>query len=142
MAQGMRKVVRPTTAAVLRNTMFWFSKTFAGVGVGAVVSDSIQIQADAHFVCVMTMYDATTLTPFGGALVQITDGSSGRSIMTEPVPASVSFGTAQRPFVWPYTHLFRANAFIGLQVTNQAAGANTIRLAFAGYKIPVGAAAM
>lgn len=105
----------------------------------------IQIQSDAHFLCVMTMYD-TNVAPgvagaaFGGSLVQLTDGASAQQLSNIPVAASTLFGTAQRPYWWPLTHLFRASGFIGVSATGiTAATAQVVRYCFGGYKVPKGA---
>lgn len=114
----------------------------------------IPIQSDAHFLCVQTMYTnsaqignavATTSTPYietlsGGAVIQLTDGGDQRFLSNIQVPASTLFGTAKEPYIWPFTHLFRANTFIGVNATGAGAfmAAAVIRLVFAGFKVPLG----
>jgi hypothetical protein len=111
---------------------------------------TLPIQSDAHFICVMTQYDnslqintnAQQLPNLlgGGAVVLLTDTSAQRQLASAQVPINSLFGTAQRPYVWPFTHLFRANGGIGIQITGTAvAGAGqVIRLTFSGFKIPIG----
>ena len=132
---------------ITRDSFFIYAQNFTFVGNDNQQA-AIAIQADAHFICVMTMYDtniaavggfgAGVNAQFGGALVLITDGSQ-RNLSNIAVPVSTLFGTAQRPYVWPFTHLFRANAPITLSVTGiVAATAQTIRLCFGGFKVPIG----
>lgn len=128
---------------IIRDSFFVnaFNFTFAGA---ENQQGSIQIQSDAHFLCVMTMYDTNVAAgvagaAFGGTLVQITDGSSAQQLTNILVPASSVFGTAQRPYWWPLTHLFRASGFIGISATGVAAAtAQTVRYCFGGYKVPKG----
>lgn len=139
MAQGMRKAPAAVTAAVLRNTAFFYDQTFIFTSLNEVQTPTIQIQADAHFVVVATMYDTNQAgASFGGGLVQIQDVSGQRLLSKNQIPFDTIFGTGQRPFVWPFTHIFRANGGIQLTATNLFNGAQTVRLVFAGYKVPVG----
>lgn len=132
---------------ITRDAFFQYAANFTFVG-NENQQQAIPIQADAHFICVMTVYDSNIAAvggfgagvnaQFGGTLVQITDGSQ-RLLSNIAVPASTLFGTAQRPFVWPFTHLFRANAPITISATGiVAATAQTVRYVFAGFKVPVG----
>jgi hypothetical protein len=141
--------------AVWRDSFFQYTSaplTFTGGTENFV--QTIQVQVDAHFLCVITMYDNTVINPGsgtltgagfpillnGGALVKLTDASSQRDLQSAQVPINTLFGTAQRPFVWPFTHAFRAGGGIGFNITGgggtQAGG--IIRLVFGGFKIPVG----
>lgn len=116
---------------------------------------TIPIQADAHFLCVHTMYtDAQIATGLaaapnvgvmlnGGLLVRLTDGRTGRDMtnLVGGVPIPTLFGTAQRPYMWPLTHIFQANSVISIQVTGQGVGPPTVigqtfRLVFGGIKLP------
>jgi hypothetical protein len=106
----------------------------------------IQIQYDSHFLWVHAMYDSTANTgqigsggatvANGGSLVQITDGKGPWQLSNGFVPVSNLFGTAQRPYVLPWTHVFIANSFIGVSLTGTTGAAQTVRLVFGGYKIP------
>jgi len=138
-------------ARVLNNSFYEYAVNFTFVG-NEQQQSNIQIQSDAHFSVVMTAYDtniaatggfgAGTAAQFGGSLVQLTDVAGQRILSNIAVPASTLFGTAQRPFVWPFTHLFRANSGITVQATGiVAATAQTVRYAFIGYKVPVGSVA-
>jgi hypothetical protein len=117
---------------------------------------TIVIQQDAHFVCCSSCYTntaevgnntATTAVPFvrvqnGGALVQLTDGGNTRFMSNVQVPLTSLFGSGELPHIWEFTHLFRANTTIGINITgmNNAApfAGQVIRLTFHGFKIPVG----
>lgn len=144
---GGAPVVPRGLGSITRDAFFQFVQNFAFLGTETQQA-TIQIQADAHFLCVMTTYDtnlaaaggfgAGTASQFGGTTVQVTDASSQRFLSSGPVPASALFGTAQRPFVWPFTHLFRANGGITIQATGVIAAAQTVRYVFSGFKVPIG----
>jgi hypothetical protein len=143
----MRKAVRLVRAGVLRNTFFTYDITFDfTVAPPSTLTDTVRIQSDAHFICAMTMYanqDVATPenTAAGGALIQLQDTAGQRLLSVNQVPINTIFGTGQRPFVWPYTHLFRANGGILVTIQNLAAlvgGHQRYRMVFGGYKIPVG----
>ena len=129
--------------AVLRNSMFQYAVNFTFAGAENQQT-TIQIQTDAHFIVVMSVFSTNVAAgvpgaAFGGCLVQLSDLASNRSLSNIPVAVASLFGTAERPFVWPFTHLFRAGGGINLSVTGIAAAtAQIVRLVFAGYKIPVG----
>lgn len=146
----MRKAQRLVRAGVLRNSYFTYDITFDfTVAPPSTLTDTVRIQSDAHFICVMTMYDnqdfaappVQTAAALGGALVQMQDTAGQRLLSVNQVPINSIFGTGQRPFVWPYTHLFRANGGILINIQNflaLVAGHSRYRLVFGGYKIPVG----
>ena len=135
--------------SVARDVFAQFVQNFTFVG-NETQQATIQIQTDAHFLCMMTMYDTNmpavggfgigVNSQFGGTLVRLTDVSTGRQLQTGGfVPASTLFGTAQRPFVWPFTHIFRAGGGITIEATGiVAATAQTARFTFAGFKFPIG----
>jgi hypothetical protein len=145
---------------VIRDSIFLYAVNIT-FGAGGVDNQTpvIPIQSDAHFLCVQTMMSnssavgnsvANTATSHvdilhGGAIVQLTDGGSQRLLSLIPVPANCLFGSAKEPYIWPFTHLFRANTFIGVNATGSVAGAAGIgmnnanlRLVFAGFKVPIG----
>lgn len=156
----MDRLIRPGTPGrvvsglgqILRDSFFQqaVNVTMVGTVAGENQTPTIQIQNDADFLCVLTTYDsnipalggfgAGVNAQFGGAIVQLTDGGSNRLLSNIPVPASALFGTAQRPFWWPLTHLFRANTFIGLSVSSVVAVGSSwvLRFVFSGYKVPLG----
>ena len=160
MSAAMPPVVRMNVrnlADVTRDTFFQYaSNPFTFTNGNEAFSQAIQIQSDAHFLCVSLGYTnslesgnatATTAVPFlvipnGGALVQLTDGASQRFLSNVPVPVSTLFGReiANGPHVLELTQLFRANGFISINITGMAATAvfagQVIRLVFNGFKVP------
>ncbi len=142
---------------ITRDAFFQYTVTFGVAPLAFTVgtetfSLTIPIQSDAHFICVMSEYDNSLQAATanngaaglvaGGAIVLLTDTSAQRQLASAAVPVNTLFGTAQRPYIWPFTHLFRANGGIGVLITGTAvAGAGqVIRLVFGGFKIPIGAA--
>jgi hypothetical protein len=145
----------PALAAIVRDSVFQYSSNPLTFTVGTEnIQQVIPIQADAHFLCVMTMYDSTLIVPGtgaltgagfpvalnGGALILLTDASAQRDLQSAQVPISTIFGTAQRPYVWPFTHAFRANGGIKFSITGAGVSlaGQIIRLVFAGFKVPIG----
>jgi hypothetical protein len=142
---------------ITRDAFFQYMATFGTApNVFTVGTESFQltlpVQSDAHFICVMTEFDNSLMATTnnnglvglvgGGALVLLTDASAQRQLASAAVPVNTLFGTAQRPFVWPFTHLFRANGGITVNITGTAAAGagQVIRLVFSGFKIPIGSA--
>jgi len=148
-------VVRRKLGDILFDSFFEYGIVFTyTTGLEARIG-TIPIQSDAHFMCVESMYDMhlTDVPAFastgigvlpalaaGGYLVQLTDGGTQRAMSNIFVPASTLFGSAQRPFVWPFTHLFKANTSIGVAATGigTPVALTTARFVFAGFKIPLG----
>ena len=147
-------------ADVRRDSFFQYASNAFLFTVGnEAFAQSIQIQSDAHFLCVSLSYTNTaengnigagTAIAYrqvsnGGGTIQITDGSSQRFLSNVPVPISALFGRAQRPHVLELTHLFRANGFITINITGDSAAVpfagQTIRLVFNGFKVPRGVVA-
>jgi len=140
------------------DSFFQYAINFAYVTGIEALTGTIPIQSDAHFLCTETMYDlALTAVPVyalatiavtpqlgsGGFLVQLTDGGTQRAMQNIAIPASALFGSAQRPFVWPFQHVFKANTSIGILSTGVSAAQNaltTVRYVFTGFKIPIGTA--
>lgn len=155
-----RQLAGRNLGSVVRDSFFQYAVNIT-FGAGGVDNQTpvIPIQSDAHFLCVQTMMSnqsavgvtgAGVGTPYveilhGGAIVQLTDGGSQRLLSIIPVPANCLFGSAKEPYIWPFTHLFRANTFIGVNATGSAAGAAgvgmtnmNLRLIFAGFKVVIG----
>ena len=142
---------------VFVDSMFQYSITMGGAafvtGLETLVG-TIPIQTDADFLCVHSMYDdgglATGLLGArkpvlanGGVLVKLTDGATQRDLtnLVGGVPVTALFGSAQRPYMWPLTHLFRANTPISFQITGQGIGPPTVigvtfRFVLGGIKLP------
>jgi hypothetical protein len=148
-------IIRRKLGDILFDSAFQYAINFAYTTGVEAPTGTIPIQSDAHFMCVETVYDMhlTTVPAFastgigvvpalaaGGYLVLLTDGGTQRALSNIAVPASTLFGSAQRPFVWPFTHLFKANTSIGIQSTGIGAPSalTTVRYVFAGFKIPLG----
>ena len=155
---AMRPAVRMNGAAlgnILRDDVFWYTPAnpFTFTAANENFQGVIPIQSDAHFVCTATMYTnsvevgnivATTAVDRlrvnnGGAVIVITDGGSQRFLSSAPVPVSSIFGNAELPYIWPLTHLFKANTSINVSITGTLGAGQVIRLIFAGFKIPRGA---
>lgn len=140
---GGPSVIPRALGQIIRDSFFINAINFTFVG-NENLQGVIQIQSDAHFLCVMTMFDTNVAAgvagaAFGGTLVQITDGASAQQLSNIILPVTALFGTAQRPYWWPLTHLFRASGFIGISATGVAgATAQTVRYCFGGYKVPKG----
>jgi hypothetical protein len=148
-------IIRRKLGDILFDSAFQYGINFAYTTGVEALTGTIPIQSDAHFMCVETMYDMhlTTVPAFastgigvvpalaaGGYLVLLTDGGTQRALSNIAVPASTLFGSAQRPFVWPFTHLFKANTSIGILSTGigTPSALTTVRYVFAGFKIPIG----
>jgi hypothetical protein len=139
--QLLSTTMRRGLGALIKNANFQYSIVFTFVG-NENQQNAIAIQSDADFIVAYTVYDTNVAAgvpgaAFGGSLVMLTDGTQ-RQMANIPIPASSLFGTAQRPYVWPFTHLWRANTQIVLSVTGIApATAQIIRFTFCGFKVPV-----
>jgi len=111
------------------------------------IAGTIPIQSDAHFLCTHAMYEsglsptAMLAQPNGGALVLISD-TDQKPLQFIPVPVTSIFGTAQRPYIWPMTKLFRANGIIPFAVTglNAAFAGIVMRFVLGGFKVPINTA--
>lgn len=130
---------------IWRDSFFQYAANFTFV-TNETQQTTIPIQADAHFLCVMSMYDTSaaagasggTVVAAGGTTVQLQDVAGQRFLSSIAVPASCLFGTAREPYVWPFTHIFRANGGIILIVTGTTGAPQTVRFVFAGFKVPIG----
>jgi len=110
----------------------------------------IPIQADAHFLCIASYMNSSVASGAGtflgacvnrgGSLVQLKDGSTSRDLSNAQVPANTLFGSAQRPFIWPFRKIFRANGYVSFNVTDTTGAAQTVDYVLGGFKIPLGSA--
>jgi hypothetical protein len=154
-----RQLAGRNLGSVVRDSFFQYAVniTFGATGLDNQ-TPVIPIQSDAHFLCVQTMMSNSAAvggtatgasSPYtevlhGGAIVQLTDGGSQRLLSLIPIPANCLFGSAKEPYIWPFTHLFRANTFIGVSATGAITGAApgmngaNFRLVFAGFKVAIG----
>ena len=134
---------------VIRDEWFNYTITFI-FAANENQQNVIPIQSDAHFVAVSGKYNTSAATGAGtfqgsgvdngGALIQITDGGNSRQLSSAQVPLNTIFGSAQRPGIFELTHIFLANTNIGISITGTTGAAQTVRLVFGGFKIPVGSA--
>lgn len=110
---------------------------------GGTQTDTIQIQADAHFIWQKAVFEAdlagvaqlesTRIIP--NVNIQITDSGSNRQLFFNPVPIPSVFGMSGLPFILPNPRLFLKTSTIQIDFTSfEAAATPTIRLAFIGYK--------
>jgi hypothetical protein len=143
---------------VFIDSFFQYTITMGGAAFASgleTLVGTIPIQTDADFICVHSMYTdsqiATGLAAApavgamlnGGVLVKLTDGATQRDLtnLIAGVPVTSLFGSAQRPYMWPLTHLFKANTPITFQITGQGVGPPTVigvtfRFVLGGFKIP------
>lgn len=106
---------------------FQYGTSFLALGVSAIpVQQNIPIAADADFIWLQTaawvnIANAGT-TYYGENLPDInllvTDTSSGRSLMNQPVPISSMAGSGRYPYNLPNPRLFAAKTLINLAATN------------------------
>lgn len=112
---------------------------------GAVTPGQTQIQNDSYFVWTqgtVTIWDAATqrttniqpnLAPL---LVRVFDSSSGKVMMDQPTPIGNVFGTGLNPVVFLYrAKIFQPGGQIQVEVTNQLAADQAVRMSFTGFKI-------
>lgn len=110
--------------------------TFTAVGERRPIP--INLQADGDFVLVKIMYTIDDTTPppgSGGAFIQIIDNGSDRRLFDNPVPIASVCGTGQRPFILPWVHRFPRNGTILVELTNDDAEDQVVRVVLAGYKL-------
>jgi hypothetical protein len=107
--------------------------------VGANLPVQVPIQADADFLIRYGIISAFTgagvLTPAPQYYCLLTDTSSGRAFMDNPVPVTSLFGSAQWPFCWPEPKLMFASSNIQVQLVNADISAADVWLSFVGFKI-------
>lgn len=142
---------------VIRDIFYQFTSTQWTFTLGSEnFQQSLPIGSDSHFLWVSGAYTnsvevgniaATTAVSKlsvwnGGATVQITDGASQRFLSNFQVPVNNLFGSGELPHVVEFTHLFRANSYIGISITGMGAAApfagQKIQLTFSGFKVPIG----
>lgn len=135
--------IRGGLGSIVRNSFFGYVQNITFTA-NETQTFTIQIQTDAHFMLVMAVASAQTgggaaiTQPDGGSLYQLRDASGQRLLSSAPIALNNLFGTAQRPFVLPYTHIFRAGGGIGIDATGATGAGQTVRLTFLGYKVPIG----
>lgn len=137
------EAMMPRLGDPLVHSVFQYTATLTFTVAGQTIRTTIPIQSDAHFMCSTSQFDTTTqvIDPGldnGGSLALITDGGTNRDLANAQVATNLIFGNAKDPYIWPMTHMFRANSYIGLTVTDTTGAAQVLRLVFSGIKVPLG----
>lgn len=98
-------------------------------------SDFFLVKTTVH---AMVADDGTTYSAniLPSVTILITDTTSGRTLMNEPVPLPNIAGTAQLPYIWPIVRLFKAKSTIKVDFQNITDGItySDIELSFNGIK--------
>lgn len=131
---------------IIRDEAFYYILTVT-FSASQNVTLNIPIQSDAHFVVVSSYMNSSVATGGanfqgagvnrGGSMVQLIDGGTQRGLSNAQVPADTIFGSAQRPFVWPFRKIFRANTPVIFNLTDTTAGAQVVDYVLGGFKVPV-----
>lgn len=153
-ASGIGSSASRRLGDITKDSFFQYSIAYTFITGLDNFNNVIQILSDAHFLCMSTAYTntlevgntaVTTAVSWlriqdGGAVIQLTDGGTQRQLQNIQVPVCSLFGSGELPHVWEFTHLFRANTQIGINITGigAAVAGQVIRLIFTGMKIPVG----
>jgi len=113
-----------------------------GAAVGATVSTTLIMQADSRFELMGIMgtggVNATTedsLQYPNSFTVSIRDQTTGRDLMSAPVPQRVLCGNAFKQFLEKRGIIFEPQSNLLFTFTNLTAATNSITLALHGYKI-------
>lgn len=121
---------------------FVYSTTYLPLNAGVTLTNSIQIQADSHFMIIQinrdvrSAADDETIVADPSMLVRLFDSGSGRQLQDNPVPSENWFGYAQLPGYLPYPKVLKRASTLTVEVENLTAATNyNVRLAFLGFKI-------
>jgi hypothetical protein len=113
-----------------------------GAAIGATVSTTLIMQADSRFELMAILgtggANATTedsLQYPNSFTVSIRDQTTGRDLMSAPVPQRVLCGNAYRQLAEKRGIVFEPQSNILFTFTNLTAAANNITLVLKGYKI-------
>ena len=113
-----------------------------GAAVGATSSSTLIMQADSRFELMAILgtggVDATTENSLqypNSFTVSIRDQTTGRDLMSAPVPQRVLCGNAYRQLAEKRGIIFEPQSNILFTFTNLTAVANNITLVLKGYKI-------
>jgi hypothetical protein len=113
-----------------------------GAAVGATASSTLIMQADSRFE-LMGIFGTggtaatteDTLTNPNNFTCTIRDQTTGRDLMSAPVPQRVLCGNAFRQFLEKRGIIFEPQSNLLFTFTNLTAATNSITLALHGYKI-------
>ena len=113
-----------------------------GAAIGATVSTTLIMQADSRFELMAILgtggINATTENSLqypNSFTVSIRDQTTGRDLMSAPVPQRVLCGNAYRQLAEKRGIVFEPQSNILFTFTNLTADANNITLVLKGYKI-------
>lgn len=116
---------------------------FATINAGVSGQATFTIQTDSNFMWEQAAFQASianaaftqSAMPMPNMSLTIQDTSSGRQLMSGPVPIISMFGTGQLPFCLPSPRFFRANTQVTVLVNNFDAAVNyNLKLSFIGTK--------
>jgi hypothetical protein len=122
---------------------FVYEADYADLAPGATAQYIFTVQADSNFLWQDATYsadiDAAAYTidsqPVPNCVVTIQDTSSGRQLMSNPVPVPNIFGLGREPYSLKNPRWFRANTQVTVSVTNfDAAVTYNLRLSLIGTK--------
>jgi hypothetical protein len=100
-------------------------------GGPAANTQVLQIQQDADFEWVFIT--GTSTSPSGD--VNVSDGSTGRSLMAAPVNFANYFGTAQLPFPFVEPYIVARSTALNFVFRDASGAQNTVQLVLRGYKL-------
>ena len=113
-----------------------------GAAVGATASATLIMQADSRFELMgvfgtggLTNATETNQSYPNSFTVTIRDQTTGRDLMSAPVPQRVLCGNAFRQFLEKRGIIFEPQSNLLFTFTNLTSDANSITLALHGYKI-------
>lgn len=123
---------------------FTYEIDFAAIVAGATANGQVTIQADSDFKWLKACYfadlaaaaqtESSRVIPL--CTVLITDGGSGRQLMSQAVPVTSIFGIGAIPFILPVPRIFTAKSTVAFQIVNfSAASTYGLRLSLIGAKI-------
>lgn len=122
---------------------YTYEADFGTINSGANGQYTLTIQADSNFlwqygnffVDIAGAAFTANSRPIPNISYTLQDSSSGRQLMSGPVPIASAFGTGQEPFELPSPRFFRANTTITLIAYNFDAAVNyDLRLSLIGTK--------
>lgn len=141
---GVGPFIPPGLAAAFKDP-FTYNVIFNPIASGATLTGTAVINNDSYFVCVLqtaTIWDSATQNTtntqpnVAPLLVRIQDSSSGKFKMDQPTPLGSLFGTSLAPFEWKWRgSLYMPGGQISVELTNQMAASQTVRLSFHGFKV-------
>jgi hypothetical protein len=124
---------------------FTYNVFFAAIANNVTLTGTANIQNDSWFVCTQQtaeIWDSATgnttntspaLAPM---LFRISDSSSGKFQMDQPMPLANGFGTALQPKVWLYrSRVYMPGGQLQVELTNGMAASQRVRLSFEGFKV-------